>query len=319
MIGRLDLQTFGVLLLARSILCSISAEWHVNSNSTLVQALMNLSTGDKIIIQDGIYSGPYVCNNTIKVSNVSIQAANKGNVTIDCGSTSRHFAILGSSVTIFGITMLNGFSKDPGGCLYVNGSGLLLQYCSIRRCTTTSTGGGIMLAATGAEIVLYNSQFSACSALSGGAIYLNLASRLLGQNVIIEYCAAALYGGGIYLNTASSMTVSETSVLRGNTANTRGGAIYSATKASITFGGSVLFIKNAVVSTSGSVAPYGGAIYAIGSSLTTSDGSSLSFTGNTCVYVGGAVVLSSSSALEVNGQLQFVGAARTCFSICFQT
>jgi hypothetical protein len=310
-IWKLILFIYSVGLLSESAECSNSSEWIVNSNTTLVDALENMSSGDLVTLQDGTYSGRRICNTTIRTSNITFQAVNESSsVRIDCGSSSRHFIVLGQNVTFSGISFINGFSRDAGGCLSVNGTGLVLRNCRVERCITTSTGGGIMSLTVGGDILLENTRFLSCSAVSGGAVYVNTGSRLFARSLTVENCSATLHGGGIFLN-ASSMTTEGASTLRNNTANTRGGAVYAISAVGITLSGVVLFERKAVLSTAGSVAPYGGAFFASSATVTVPVGSALTFLANSCVYQGGAMVISQVT-LDVGGEINFVGATPFC-------
>jgi hypothetical protein len=310
-ICRLLVVIFSVEFLSESVECSYSSVWIVNSNTTLADALENVTFGDLITLQDGTYSGRGICNTTIRTSNITFQAADaSSSVRIDCGSSSKHFIILGQNVTFSGIFFINGFSREAGGCLSVTGTGLVLRNCRLERCVTTSTGGGIMSLTVGRDIILENTRFLFCSAVSGGAVYVNTGSRLFARNLTIENCSATLHGGGIFLN-ASSMTMEGASMFRGNAANNRGGAVYAISAVSVTLGDVVLFERNAVLSTAGSVAPYGGAFFASLAIVTVPVGSTLTFFANSCVYRGGAMVLSQVT-LDVGGEINFVGATLFC-------
>jgi predicted outer membrane repeat protein len=162
----------------------------------------------------------------------------------------------------------------------------------------------------GGDILLENTRFLFCSAVSGGAVYVNTGSRLFARSLTVENCSATLHGGGIFLN-ASSMTMEGASTLRNNTANTRGGAVYAISAADVTLGGVLLFERNAVLSTAGNIASYGGALFASSATVTMPVGSALTFLANSCVSLGGAMVMIQVT-LDVGGEINFVGATLFC-------
>ncbi|KAI8904260.1 hypothetical protein DFJ77DRAFT_251342 [Powellomyces hirtus] len=103
-----------------------------------------------------------------------------------------------------GSTVMTGSTKTAGGCIYNNNSTVLLT----DNCTLTN-----------------------CQAVSGGGIYNeNSGNSTLSGNAEIKHSTAVLFGGGIYLGGPNAnFHLTQSSVIRNNTAGRCGGGIDTTT------------------------------------------------------------------------------------------
>mmetsp|Transcript_12348 Transcript_12348/g.32099 ORF Transcript_12348/g.32099 Transcript_12348/m.32099 type:complete len:193 (-) Transcript_12348:59-637(-) len=76
----------------------------VPGNGTLQAALKNSSSGDELLLADGIYTGAEL----IIVWNVTIRAQNVGQVTVDGEQSHRVITIEAGTINLYGLTIANG-------------------------------------------------------------------------------------------------------------------------------------------------------------------------------------------------------------------
>ncbi len=141
---------------------------------------------------------------------VTIQGLGSSNLTLDAGSSSRHFNIDGSgllSVTISGMTLTGGrtsleLQSERGGSIYCNGENLTLD---------------------GVKMTANTSQKS-----YGGAIHLQGQASLIFKNGQLTSNSSPVYAGGAIsaLDDGHSITILD-SKLTGNTGGYYGGAVFS--------------------------------------------------------------------------------------------
>ncbi len=115
-------------------------------------------------------------------------------------------------------------TTDAGGAVHCsNGRYLIMRYCSVDSCTSTTNIAGGIVAFYGA--ILENSTFSNCS-----TTYLGGAAWIVNNVTSITNCTfvnnTASYGGAIHFQSQSTVTLVN-NTFSGNTASNNGGAIYS--------------------------------------------------------------------------------------------
>eukprot|EP00291_Cryptomonas_curvata_P030554 CAMPEP_0172206518 /NCGR_PEP_ID=MMETSP1050-20130122/33267_1 /TAXON_ID=233186 /ORGANISM="Cryptomonas curvata, Strain CCAP979/52" /LENGTH=537 /DNA_ID=CAMNT_0012885619 /DNA_START=783 /DNA_END=2392 /DNA_ORIENTATION=- len=272
-------------------------EWIVASNESLAKAIRNISFGDTVIVNDGLYLS---CNQVIRASNVTIQAMSKMKVKIDCNQSTSHLIIYGENVRIKGIAFMNGFSVQSGGCVKVFGKGVMFQDCRFERCRSSFLGGGIFLSSTAGNVTIYNSEVIGCKAVFGGGVFTDIFVHLhIYGRIVFKENTASQSGGGMYLASSSRTTFDvEACDFHGNSANVDGGGIYLIT-ASISISGEVTFSKNSASSA--------GALVLWASVATFESGSKISFKENSGGRFGGAVILASGSVLHSRSSVNFEG------------
>jgi CSLREA domain-containing protein len=185
-----------------------------SGNTSLRAAIMeaNASAGaDNIVLGSGTYTLSLTgtgenaaATGDLDITDDLILAGDSAKTTfIDGAAADRVFDILGSAVTISGITIQNGSASDGGGIRLNASSSLTLHDAAVSDNHATNTGGGILVS---------------------GLLTLN--------RVTIEGNSGDV-GGGIYVNNgASASLINDT--LSGNSAVTNGGAIFTKNTVDIT-------------------------------------------------------------------------------------
>ena len=279
-------------------------EWIVNSNASYSRAVDNISIGDTITMLEGEYSGQMCCPKVISVPNVTIRAKKAYTVVIDCNSSSQHLVVNAPNFKFFGISLMNGFSEDAGGCVLVNASQSLYENGKLENCVTYGTGGGMMLTSHATRVTFINMEITQSSAANGGAAYVNGALEIR-QSLAVSDNAASNFGGGLFLNSGSAASFDGAAQFANNTASIRGGAVY-AIAASIDISGNVTFVGNAATDFTRSTA--GGAVFAkLGTSVVAGPGSAVAFRDNSCAYEGGAAALITGSTWLTGGTTLLAG------------
>jgi predicted outer membrane repeat protein len=256
-------------------------------------------------MRGGLYTGLECCAQIIYKSNITIRAHLKQHVIIDCSSESRHLNVIGTSFQLIGISLINGFTNDAGGCVLVNADGASFSNVKLQNCKSNGIGGGMMLNTSAGKVVLTDVEFTRSSALHGGGIYVasNVTLRVH-QRLSIGKNEASSYGGGIFFNALSvSSFESGDFLFVDNTAGLGGGAIYM-TASRMSWSGNVTFTRNTALATSSS----GGCLFANSSaSIVATAGSIVQFQENSCPFQGGAVALFAATTMLVHGRITFVG------------
>jgi predicted outer membrane repeat protein len=281
-------------------------EWIVDSNTSYAFAIQQISFGDTITLKEGVYSGAESCDKTIAVSNVTIKAATSRRVVIDCNRTRRHIKITGEHVQIHGISFTNGYSMVAGGCIVINGINTVIESCIFEGCISSGFGGGLILDFAAAKATIKNVIFLKCSAVRGGAIFVDISARLtLTGDFLFRENTATMNGGALYLDVwSSAIIINALGEMNGNTARMSGGAVHIG-RGDLTISGAVSFVNNTV--TFQTLSSAGGAFFGVASSLTITSRGSVIFRENSCVYVGGALALYSDSNVRIDGDVQFRG------------
>ncbi len=189
--------------------------------------------------------------------------------------------------------------------MVVNASNTVIENCSFENCNALGFGGGILLDSGAGNTTMKHVKMLKCSAVRGGAMYVNACSGLsLSGGFVLRENIASGNGGALYLESSSAIIDGRNGELNGNTARVSGGAMHSA-RSDVKLSGTISFVNNVVTLYTSSSA--GGAFYSLSSSITVTSGSIVIFRGNSCVYGGGALALYSASKLQINGYVNFQG------------
>jgi hypothetical protein len=137
----------------------------------------------------GVYTQGGNCRSTVTYDSVQIiGVCGSKFTTIDCNRSEFHFKLTGRNVTIQGLTLVNGFSVEDGGCISIRppASGINLVESFLLNCISYQNGGAISLG--NADLLPISPSVSIslaggcrivnCSAKkNGGAMYIMVASR----------------------------------------------------------------------------------------------------------------------------------------------
>lgn len=223
-------------------------------------SLYGQSSDLTISLNQGTYTNPGNCFTQVgggyysNISNLIIQAAPNNTVIIDCGSVYSHFRFQASvsplSVTLNGLTLINGFTNGNGGCVSAQGIvGLVVQNSVFKNCQAQLSGGAIY---ADISVSILDSNFYNSFAANGGALYF-LASSSVSKCVISNNNATN--GGGLYV-ASSSLWITSTNITF-NIA-TQGGGLYLAPPQANTVGA----YNFAGTNISNNYAVLGGGLYA---------------------------------------------------------
>ncbi len=240
-----------------------------------------------------------LCNNE-SVDFTSNEASSKG------GAIYAHY---GTILTLDENKTLsfNNNTASSGGAVYFYGHSISLNNnneLSFLENTVSDDGGAICLNSVDNTTLSANSSalFSGNSAVFGGAIYANLSTVTLNDNVSLEFSnnIATSSGGAIAIRSSSdfSITGSGTLTFSGNQAGT-GGAIYNESA-----GSNILLSSNKKVTFSENTSTtYGGAIKTYGDGLQLNTNSSVLFSQNEAMY--GGAISTDAMTLHRNDSLIF--------------
>ena len=151
-----------------------------------------------------------------------ISGAGARTTLIDGAVSDRVFEVLGSTVTISGITIQNGSANDGGGIRLDGSSSLTLRDSAVSGNQSTDTGGGIF--ASG-ELTLERVTLEGNSSDVGGGIYLNNGVIASLSNATLSGNTAASNGGAIFTRTTVDIT---NSTIADNNATAGAGGIHKA-------------------------------------------------------------------------------------------
>eukprot|EP01113_Clastostelium_recurvatum_P034934 TRINITY_DN4804_c1_g1_i2.p1 TRINITY_DN4804_c1_g1~~TRINITY_DN4804_c1_g1_i2.p1 ORF type:complete len:695 (-),score=60.43 TRINITY_DN4804_c1_g1_i2:321-2345(-) len=203
------------------------------STSSLSLESLSLSSSplpsSQIYVHPGTYVNASNCNLYISAHITISSVGDPGSVIIDCQHQSRHMTITQGSVTISGITFLNGRDTDGagGGCMKIgNSASVFITNSSFNACISLASGGAVYINTTNTNTQTYTTtihftSFEDNSASLGGALYA-VDEYLYVNDCNFERNIATSNGGALVL---SSATITE-SLLRSNRAGGSGGAIY---------------------------------------------------------------------------------------------
>ena len=228
------------------------------------------------------YTGSGSCDISISKSHVTIRGAGSGTggTVIDCANRGRHFAVLGSNVTLAGLRLVNGATPphdcvagasvcaqagDDGGCVFVaHNASAALDRCALAGCTANGRGGAV--AARG-PVKLNDVVVTDAHAVDqGGGIWAVGTTVLVTGGSSISNCSAFM-GGGLSLQGPNATLAGNQFALEGCIAQNMGGGFYAEQGAIVELE-AVGFQSNAAGAQGGGMAVVNGVVLAIsGNSL----------------------------------------------------
>jgi predicted outer membrane repeat protein len=136
-------------------------------------------------------------------------------IAIDGGNTSSLFSVQSGSLTLIGLTLVNGYIDGNGGAIQNYGGQLNIVNCTLAHNDATGSGGAIW----GGTTTIQNSTLTDNSAGgNGGAIYFRNYSLLrLNRSTIVDNAAGG-WGGGVFFEGEDSSTIWYDTILAGNSA-----------------------------------------------------------------------------------------------------
>jgi hypothetical protein len=207
---------------------------------SLRQALMEASDGDTIRFDPSL-NGQTITLTSGELSvnkNVTISGPGAGQLSVSGNAADRVFHIsLGKTVTISGLTILNGSAPAPnrwGGGIYNEHATLTLNHCTISgNSANQGSGGGIYNDgyAGSATLTIANCTISGNSAWPGGGIYNDQGTVTIASSTLSGNSDNGYNFGGAIVN-IGRLTITN-STLSGNSA-AFGGAIYNWQGATLT-------------------------------------------------------------------------------------
>jgi len=179
---------------------------------------------------------PLVLDSSLECSgNISLVVRSEGvGATLDGQGRSRLFSLSGGcSLTLQGLTLVNGYSKEDGGAIRGSGAGSLkLADTSIKDSESEGFGGGIAMTDSG-DVELHKSTTSGCSARrDGGGISIRQGGALALTESSVAQCSVEGSGGGIALADSGDLSLIDSAVSN-STAAKRGGGIQFESSGSI--------------------------------------------------------------------------------------
>ena len=206
------------------------ADGEVSLREAIIAANTDAGVVDEIILNTGIYTLSLTGANEDAAASgdldvtddLIISGAGARTTLIDGAVSDRVFEVLGSTVTISGITIQNGSANDGGGIRLDGSSSLTLRDSAVSGNQSTSTGGGIF--ASG-ELTLERVTLEGNSSDVGGGIYLNNGVIASLSNATLSGNTAASNGGAIFTRTTVDIT---NSTIADNNATAGAGGIHKA-------------------------------------------------------------------------------------------
>ena len=213
-----------------------------------------------------------------------------GGTLIDCAHRVRHFAVLGSNVTLEGMRLVNGSAHDgacggapcalaaDGGCVLIAGAGAKLVDCDLSGCTAEGRGGAVFVTRGDAAEPVPGGEAAATlravvasggRATYGGAVWADMAV-VLGAGTTFRLCTA-FHGGGVFVQGPRGSLTASRATVEGCRAANAGGGVHAALNASIRLEG--VAVQDNVAGA------YGGGVY---------------------IVEGGTLVVSGDSAVQDN-------------------
>ncbi|MEZ4649860.1 MAG: right-handed parallel beta-helix repeat-containing protein [Candidatus Eisenbacteria bacterium] len=282
-----------VLLLSSAVSPLIAATYTVLPDGTgdyptIQAALTAASTGDTILLGDGVFtgSGNRNLNYLAKTLVVRSESGDPTACTIDCEGAARGFtfvSVTSPAAMLSGVRVING--DGDGSAIYCENSSPTIENCILEDNGSLNRGGGIHCRLgsypTIRDCVIRNNDSS-----SGGGLYCYDSGATVTGTVLTNNRAHSVGGGGIFMNVRAVVTLTGCEVT-GNSAPNQGGGIYCGGAFTVE---SDLDIVDCVVS--GNEGPFGGGLFINTSHVSVSN---TVFTGNASPSVGGAVYVASSS------------------------
>ena len=130
-------------------------------------------------------------------ANVIIQGAGADKVVIDgTALTDRIFQVFTAKLTLTGVTLVGGKSRDAGGAIHSNGQ-LTIQNSAVTGAAAGSDGGGVYVTSPG-TLTLTQSTVSGNAAVNNGGGIFNNGGTLTLTNATISGNSAGSSGGGLW-------------------------------------------------------------------------------------------------------------------------
>lgn len=221
-------------LLATCLLApsAFAATHHVPASFTNIQtAIDNASSGDLILVAEGVYYGPGNRDLDFHGKNLTLRSVGGAAMTvIDCGASfgdwHRAFYFHSgeeASCLVDGFTIRHGSHLNGGAFEIAGGAWPTLRDCVVTSCTAQFGGGAVHVAGEGAP------RFEGCSfnlndAASGGAVMAEGSSTPAFENCVFGWNSATS-GGALFLRQGSSSTL-QRATFYGNGALFLGGSIF---------------------------------------------------------------------------------------------
>ncbi len=196
---------------------------------TIQAGIAAANEGDTILVAAGTYTGP--ANRNLDFAGVNIALAAEdgpGTVVLDCQGAGRAFHLHSGEDTttvVTGLTVVDGYSADRGGGVYLDGAAPKFVSCSFVECRAGNASGGLGGGAfvDGSAPRFVDCTFRECEAYDAGGMFCYNAPAVLTGCLFIDN--TAVHGGG------GIRILAQPTVLRGctlvrNTAPTFGGAVF---------------------------------------------------------------------------------------------
>jgi hypothetical protein len=227
--------------------------WSILVKSSSFQRCTSKATGGAVsIAAQAIYSGEYKiefsrskfgqCHSSQggAISSISKFSVNESSFT-NCYSLTYGGAIfaVGCNVSVTLSLFLNCTANSAGGAIVADTGkaeslavGIVLVSSTVLNCSTNGVGGAIAAAVSGTgsslAIKVLDMEFSRCSSISGGAIYLTgsgLSATI--QDSYFELCIASSYGGGaISVNNLAELAAFSSTFVSNSALLSGGGAFH---------------------------------------------------------------------------------------------
>jgi parallel beta-helix repeat protein/predicted outer membrane repeat protein len=192
--------------------------------NTIQEALDAATTGDTLIVADGLYVGPDNRALDFNGKDLTLRSENgPATCIIDCQRQDRAFYVNeqeGPSCLIEGFTIING-SASPGGAIYCYRSSPTISHCILEDNEASYYGGAIACGydsyPTITSCIIRNN-----TAYYGGGIQCDEGVTIVGCKFVGNY---AHYAGGAVVGEYGTSGTMINCVFAGNTADGDGGAI----------------------------------------------------------------------------------------------
>ena len=157
-----------------------------NITSAVLSSIVNSTS--KFSLLPGVYQGADNCGiNVPNYASRMIGVCGALYTSINCNNSLYHFKVMGYSFELNGLTLINGFNADNGGCvsMMTPGAVLMLTDSKLIHCISYQNGGAINMnnvdmsqqSQSASVSITGKSSIENCSAkLNGGALYLAVGS-----------------------------------------------------------------------------------------------------------------------------------------------
>ena len=175
--------------------------------TTIQPAIEAATTGDSILVGDGVWTGPENKNLDFGGADVVTLLSRSGpsSCVIDCENDGRGFHFHsgeGRAVEVKGLTIANGYVVDGnGGGVYCHNAGpsltnLVIQDCTAFAASHSGMGGGVAMYYS--DALIRDFTITGCQAENGGGVYVYDGSPEILDGAITG-CQANEAGGGAWL------------------------------------------------------------------------------------------------------------------------